>query len=125
MIVVNTTVLSNLAQVQRLDLLHELFGEILIPLPAYEEILRGLEAHYTFLQAVEEILEEDWVTLGSLKPEERKLFKALLQHVDPGEAAGIAIAKRRKFLFFSDDRVDPLRFGKRLHRRPLSLPEVV
>jgi predicted nucleic acid-binding protein len=104
-IVVDTTVLSNLARVQRLNLLGELFGEILIPLPAYEEILRGLEAHYTFLQAVEELLEEDWVTLGSLEPKERKLFTELLQRVDPGEAAGIAIAKRRKLLFFSDDRV--------------------
>lgn len=105
MIVVNTTVLSNLARVNRLGVLKELFGEIMIPMQVYEEVLQGIEAGYAFLKAVDEVLEEDWVTLGTLKGEERKHFKALLESVDYGEAAGIAIAKGQDFLFFSDDKV--------------------
>lgn len=58
MIVVNTTVLSNLARVEKLRLL-KLFGSVLVPLPVYEEVLRGREAGYAFLEAVEEFLEEE------------------------------------------------------------------
>ncbi len=43
--------------------------------------------------------------MGTFKGGERKRFKALLSSVDYGEAAGIAIAKERNLLFFSDDRV--------------------
>lgn len=49
MIVVNTTVLSNLAAVGRLELLRVLYDEILVPFPVYQEILHGLEASYDFL----------------------------------------------------------------------------
>lgn len=105
MVVVNTTVLSNLARVGRLSLLLELFGEVLIPLPVYAEVLRGLEAGYAFLEAVEELLEEEGVTLASVSEEERPLFRDLQERVDPAEAAGIALAHRRQLLFLSDDRV--------------------
>jgi len=103
-IVVNTTVLSNLARVEKLRLL-KLFGDVLVPLPVYEEVLRGREAGYTFLEAVEEFLEEEGVTLAALSGEERGLFRDLQGRVDPGEAAGIAIARNQGLLFLSDDRV--------------------
>ena len=107
MIVVNATVLSNIARVNWLKILEGLFGEILIPLPVYEEILKGIDTGYTFLKSVDEIVEKgDWITLALLKDEhEKRLFKNLLDLVGYGEAAGIAIAKRRALHFFSDDRV--------------------
>jgi len=107
MIVVNATVLSNLAWVTWLSILKELFGEMLIPLPVYEEILKGIDTGYAFLKSVDELVEKgDWITLGLLKDEhEKRLFKSLLDSVGYGEAAGIAIAKRRALHFFSDDRV--------------------
>lgn len=107
MIVVNATVLSNLARVTWLRILKELFGEVLIPLPVYEEILKGIDAGYDFLKSVDEIVEkEDWITLEFFKDEhEKRAFKTLLDSVGYGEAAGIAIAKERSLHFFSDDRV--------------------
>ena len=107
MIVVNATVLSNLARVNRLRILKELFGEILIPMPVYEEILKGIDAGYDFLKSVDELVErEDWIVLGFFKDEhEKRIFKNLLKSVGYGEAAGIAMAKRRSLHFFSDDRV--------------------
>ena len=107
MIVVNATVLSNLAQANWLKILQELFGEVLIPLPVYEEILKGIDTGYAFLKAVDELVEKgERITLGLLQDEyEKGLFKDLLVSLGYGEAAGIAIAKRRALPFFSDDRV--------------------
>ncbi len=69
MIVVDTTVLSNLARVNRLEILRELFGKIMIPMQVYEEILQGIEAGYAFLKAVDEVIEEDWVPWEHLREE--------------------------------------------------------
>jgi predicted nucleic acid-binding protein len=89
-IVVNATVLSNLARVDRIRTLKELFGRIVVPMQVYEEILRGIEAGYTFLKTVDEVAEkENWMNLAPLKSKrERRLFKDLLQTVGYGEAAG-------------------------------------
>jgi predicted nucleic acid-binding protein len=106
-IVVNATVLSNLARVDRISILQELFGQITVPMQVYEEILRGIEAGYTFLKPADEIAEEEnWISLEPLKgKKERRLFKELLERVGYGEAAGIAMAKERDLLFSSDDKV--------------------
>lgn len=107
MIVVNATVLSNLARVDRISILQELFGQIIVPMQVYEEILRGIEAGYTFLKIADEIAEEEnWISLEQLESKkERRLFKELLERVGYGEAAGIAMAKERDLIFSSDDKV--------------------
>jgi len=105
MIVVDTTVLSNLARANRINLLEKLHGQIVIPSQVHEEILKGIAAGYDFLEGADKIVEADWVKLAALENErERTLFRNLLDIVGYGEAAGIAIAKERDLLFFSDDR---------------------
>ncbi|MCS3662082.1 putative nucleic acid-binding protein [Salinibacter ruber] len=47
MIVVNTTVLSNLAEADRLPLLEPLFGRVLVPSQVHDEILKGIAAGST------------------------------------------------------------------------------
>lgn len=104
MIVVNATVLSNLARANRMNLLED-YGQVIIPSQVYEEILKGIAAGYDFLKRADEIVEAAWVELAILETEKaRALFKSLLDVVGYGEAAGIAIAKERDSLFFSDDR---------------------
>lgn len=49
MIVVDTTVLSNLALANRLDLLEEFHKKIVIPSQVHEEVLKGIAAGYDFL----------------------------------------------------------------------------
>jgi len=106
MIVINTTVLSNLAAANRLEILRELFGEVLVPSSVYEEILKGIESGYMFLARIDEALErEHWLSLAHLTGESRRTFKTLLNVLGRGEAAGIAISKERKLTFFSDDKV--------------------
>jgi hypothetical protein len=105
MIVVDTTVLSNLARTNRTNLLQEIHGQIIIPSQVHEEILKGIAAGYDFLEEADEVIEKDWVKLAVLEDErERTLFRNLLGVVGYGEAAGISIAKKRNLVFFSDDR---------------------
>ena len=105
MIVVDTTVLSNLALAARVDILQSLHTKVLIPSQVHEEVLKGITAGYGFLEEADRIVEADWVKLVTLENEsERSLFKSLLEEVGYGEAAGIAIAKGRNLVFFSDDR---------------------
>jgi predicted nucleic acid-binding protein len=105
MIVVDTTVLSNLARANRTNLLKKIHGQIIVPSQVHEEILKGIAAGYDFLEEADKIVETDWAQLVVLEGErERTLFRNLLDVVGYGEAAGIAIAKERNFVFFSDDR---------------------
>jgi len=105
MIVVDTTVLSNLAWANRTNLLEKIHGQIIIPSQVHEEILKGIAAGYDFLEEADKIVETDWAQLAVLEGErERTLFRNLLDIVGYGEAAGIAIAKERNLVFFSDDR---------------------
>ena len=53
MIVVNATILSNLARVDRLEILKELYGKIVIPIQVYEEILQGINEGYYFLEKID------------------------------------------------------------------------
>jgi len=50
---VNTTVLSNLAAVGRLDLLKQVHGRLYLPNEVFEEILDGLEEGYGFYAGIE------------------------------------------------------------------------
>jgi uncharacterized protein len=105
MIVVDTTVLSNLARASQINLLKNIHGQIIIPSQVHEEILKGIAAGYDFLEEADKIVEADWAKLAVLENErERTLFRNLLDVVGYGEAAGIAIAKERNLVFFSDDR---------------------
>ena len=105
MIVVDATVLFNLARANRMNLLKNLHGQITIPSQVHEEILKGIAAGYDFLEEADKIVEANWVKLAMLENErERTLFRSLLDVVGYGEAAGIAIAKERDLVFFSDDR---------------------
>jgi predicted nucleic acid-binding protein len=88
-----------------LPLLETLFGRVLVPSQVHDEILKGIAAGYDFLKAADESTEAEWIVLTTFKNQpERTLFKRLLGVVGYGEAAGIAIAKERDVLFFSDDR---------------------
>ena len=105
MIVIDTTVLSNLARANRTNLLEKLHVQIAIPSQVHEEILKGIAAGYDFLEEADKIVEADWAKLVVLENEsERSFFRNLLDVVGYGEAAGIAIAKERNLVFFSDDR---------------------
>lgn len=84
LIVSDTSPITNLIQVNQLELLNKMFGEIVIPNKVFEE-LSVYEGHK------EEIGNQDWILIKSVKNKE--LVKALEKQLDSGEAEAIILAK--------------------------------
>ena len=106
----NTTVLSNFAAVDRLDLIQQLHGRLYIPSEVHEEILDGLEEGYGFCASIDKqvypFAEKGWIELVSLVDEEElRLFRSLPRRLHRGEASCLAIARHRGWAFLTDDKL--------------------
>jgi hypothetical protein len=105
---VNNTVVSNFASVDRMDLLQLVFGKIYLTPEVHEEVVRGISSGHTFLtHAQQEIGPEDsrWLQLTTYQNQvEFDLYLSLCEPLDFGEASCLAIAKSRGWLFLTDDR---------------------
>lgn len=108
-VITNTTLVSNFAAIRRLNLLHHCWESLYIPEQVFAEILDGRMQGYTFYDNIEREISPmtpgGWLQLTSLQsPEEFRLFGELLGDLHHGEAACLAIAAQRKWVFLSDDR---------------------
>jgi len=90
MIVSNSTVLIYLAKIGKLNLLKELFGEVLIPAEVFDEVvIRGKEHQHPDAFVVESVVEEGWIHVKNIKA-----FGELEDFgIDLGEAQAISLAK--------------------------------
>lgn len=85
-VVSDTSPVSNLLVIGRLDLLERVYGEIIIPPKVYEEII-GIQQ---FGISIEPILLADWIKVLGLKdPNGTAKLRSV---VDEGEAEAIALA---------------------------------
>ncbi len=84
----NTSPISNLAVIGRLDLLKSQFSEIWIP----ESVSKELGAHPdpVALAAIQDVLDKGWVRRAS--PSASPLLSLLSLHLHRGEAEAIALA---------------------------------
>jgi hypothetical protein len=89
-VVSNTSPITNLAAINHLHLLNEIYGTITIPLAVYEE-LTVLEYP---VPGTTEVQTLNWIEVRQLKDSEQS--KAFRQIVDPGEAEAIALALELK-----------------------------
>jgi len=108
-VVSNTTVLSNFAAILELDKLCRLFEEVFLAVEVWDEVRRGLEEGYSFYAGIEKLVhpltEGGWLRLTSLADEtELASFSAMPRQLGRGEAASLAIAQHRGWLFLTDDR---------------------
>lgn len=89
-VVSNTSPIINLAGVNKLDLLNQLYGTITIPKAVYQEIaVKGSgEAGSEEVQAFE------WIEVKSIS--NQKFVKALQVELDQGESEAIALATELK-----------------------------
>ena len=105
---INSTVLSNFASVQRLDLLRDASFSRFVPLEIYREIQEGQQMGYTFYLGIEKILHpfaaDGWLHLVTMNADELLLFTSLPAKLHPGEAACLCIARNRSWGFLTDDR---------------------
>ncbi len=90
MIVSNSTVLIYLAKIGKLNLLKELFGEVLIPAEVFTEVvMRGKEQQQPDAFIVESAVEEGWIHVKNIEI----IGKLKEFGIDPGEAQAISLAK--------------------------------
>jgi predicted nucleic acid-binding protein len=104
----DATVLSKFAAVERLDLLQLTLGTAELAVTVHEEVQRGIDEGYEFLRAVDAQLAsrrtDGWIGLTDLEGnEEHEAYARLLSRVQPGEAASLAIAAHRAWTFATDD----------------------
>lgn len=86
-IVSDTSPISNLIKINRLSLLQKLYGDIVIPLVVYNEIL----ALQSFNVRLDEFKTASWIRVQS--PSDTTLVSSLLITLDKGESEAIALAK--------------------------------
>ncbi|MFM9903884.1 MAG: DUF3368 domain-containing protein [Pyrinomonadaceae bacterium] len=94
-VVSDTSPLSNLLIIGRLDLLRSIFGTVLIPSAVAAE-LKVIESHRRLLLA------QDWISTVEIS--DRQLFDTLRQTLDRGEAEAItlSIELRADFLLIDE-----------------------
>jgi predicted nucleic acid-binding protein len=85
-VVSNTSPLSNLAAIGRLELLQQIYGRILIPPAVYQEIIDSGETDPATL-AIQTL---DWIECKSIT--NQSLLQKLQINLDPGEAEAITLA---------------------------------
>ena len=98
--VLNTTVLSNFAQVDRAELLLELPRLVTVD-AVREELEAGAETHPYINRALAILGEEIPVIATSASAE--KLEEQLLESLDPGEAQALAVAEVADGIVVTDD----------------------
>jgi uncharacterized protein len=108
-IISNTTVLSNFAAINQLDLLQKLYARLYMPTAVYEEIRRGLDEGYIFYRPLMDRIypfqDNGWIYLTHVAgdTELRRLGK-LPPRIHAGEAECLVIARERDWLLLTDDR---------------------
>ena len=91
-IVSNTSPLLNLAIVDHLSLMHEQFGEILIPQAVFEEL--RVEEGLPSSQSIRKAIEKGWLEVKEAK--DQIFVKLLRADLDKGEAEALALALQVK-----------------------------
>jgi len=89
LVVSNTSPLSNLAVIGRLDLLSARYGSVTIPAMVWQEL--DAFSHQQAKQQLQEALTRGWIVMQPL-PESHDL-SSYLERADPGESEAIALAE--------------------------------
>lgn len=95
----DNTVLSNFALVNRIDLLPIALGSQIATTPrVIDEYTSGVA------KGILPDIKWDWLNIVNLDTEEETLFQEHLKRLNAGEAACLAVATQRKGRFLTDDR---------------------
>jgi predicted nucleic acid-binding protein len=95
----DNTVLSNFAVAGRVDLLRLALGDDAAAPP---EVLAELQAGIDLGRLPPN--DWSWLAILSLAESERAVYEQLLERLNAGEAACLALARRRGYRVFTDDR---------------------
>jgi predicted nucleic acid-binding protein len=97
-VVSNSTPLIYLAKIGRLDLLRELFGEVLVPKEVYAEVvLKGKSLGLKDAYVVEAAVVQGWIKVVAADPVEMPI------ELDKGEQEALSLAKQLKATVLIDE----------------------
>lgn len=102
----NTTLLSNFAVINRVDLLTRAFARPLFTTPqVVDEINTGVQAGYAHLASLESLLLSDPspFPIVSVAPDELSTFRDVRLRLHAGKASCLAIALHRGYILGTDD----------------------
>lgn len=103
MIVSNSGPLIHLAKINMLNLLKELFGEVIIPHEVKLEVIdRGKDEGMADAFLIEKEIENGWITVIQVNDNKVKEI-AVSAGIDTGEACAILLAKNKKYSVLIDD----------------------
>jgi len=89
-VVSNTSPVSNLAIIGRLELLRAKYGRVIIPVVVKEELTRL--SHSAGASAIQRALAEGWLVVEAVA--DRRMLPVLMARVDAGEAEALELARQ-------------------------------
>ena len=92
MIISNSSPLIYLAKIQKLELLRNLFKEIIIPKEVYNEVSKGKEEKYIDAFIIERAATNGWIKVKEVGID--KEIERFASEIDLGEVAVISLAKK-------------------------------
>lgn len=107
MIVADASVLIALAKIGRLELLKEVYGQVIVGEVVKAEVVdQGRAISATGLEHVEKARREGWIRVVGLTAKERSWMRRLLKttRLDDGEAESLSLAHRRRLMLIVDDK---------------------
>lgn len=107
MIVADASVIIALAKMRRLELLREVYSEVvLVPAVKTEVLDQGKAILAPGVERVEDAVQKGWIQIARLKREEKLLAAKILKNscLGEGEAQSLALAHSRKLMVILDDK---------------------
>ncbi|HXV64804.1 MAG TPA: hypothetical protein VEK15_29165 [Vicinamibacteria bacterium] len=107
MIVADASVLIALAKMKRIELLHRMYGKVLMgPLVKAEVLDKGRLISAPGVEQLERAVESGWIEAVRLSPRERRVQQGILSktRLHGGEAEALALADSRKLHLIVDDK---------------------
>jgi uncharacterized protein len=107
MIVADASVLIALAKMRSLDLLHSVYGDVLIgPEVKAETVDAGKRISAPGVERIEKALDDGWLQVARLSSKERSTAHSIISKggLDAGEVESLALANSRKLMVILDDR---------------------
>ena len=99
-VISDSSVLINLAWIKQLELLPQLYGQVIVPTAVWQEVVEEGAGK----PGAEELKTADWLQVQ--EPENKPLVHSLRQDLDAGEAEAIALAiEQNADLLLMDERI--------------------
>jgi predicted nucleic acid-binding protein len=107
MISADASVLIALAKMRSLELLHSVYGDVLIgPQVKAETVDAGKKISAPGVERIEKALDDGWLQVARLSPKEKSTAQRIVSKggLGAGEAESIALASSRKLIVILEDR---------------------